>query len=699
MNFLHPWAIGFGAAALLIPLAIHFLTRPSPQKMSLSTIRFVQGAIKQRRKQSWLRDFLVLSLRALAIGCIAWAFARPLFIGQSVPHADSSAKVKRVVVLDVSQSMSASESGVDGFQAARVQAQRLLKPDRGLRANLILAGARADAVFDSPSANMKVLIDALANADSTPQRIDVQSAINLAARMLVNSEDSTARQELVVVSDFQRTNWATVDLSRLPEATNVTLESTAPQDTLGNVGILNVGFSEKPTAGKSSTVAVEIGNYSKSARTVKVQIEIGDSVLNFEEICRPNVKTTVTKTVLLPDSGWQTGWATLIENEDALAADDRIPLVVQVIESPNITLVSRQPPSRRPSSSYFIERALAPAEGHRNSDAMHLSRISPARFDLDNVSDSQLLVFDHPGKLQENQVKLLASLMQRGRGVLYVASEPVDATNLKRLYDELGNDLQAPVTMVPPRRGSKRESLSIASVVQKRKPFSVFGDGLSSAISDLKISGGLGSQRVAGSLDDDILATLSDQSILLFSSPAGLGTLCVLNADLEQSNLPRHPTFVPIMNELMETLLRFNTRIQTAYCGESLTRLLPSVVTTTEGIAVNDESGDKENLGEISSSGQGVLWKWKRLAGPTVFRLMQNEKDVFALASRIPPEESDLRSLNADVMVDRLGGGRNVSFNRVTKSKDQSDNSWIWFAVTAMLALVGEMIVLKCFRM
>ena len=71
MNFLHPWAIGLGSAAILLPVVIHFLTKPRPVTMPLSTIRFVQNAVKQRRAASWLRDFLVLALRALAIACIA----------------------------------------------------------------------------------------------------------------------------------------------------------------------------------------------------------------------------------------------------------------------------------------------------------------------------------------------------------------------------------------------------------------------------------------------------------------------------------------------------------------------------------------------------------------------------------------------------------------------------------------------------
>ena len=119
-----------------------------------------------------------------AIGCIAWAFAQPLFNSEKVAEVDTSATTHRVVILDSSQSMSAIESGVDGFQAARVQASRFLKTASGLKANLILAGATPEAVFESPSANVNVLNEALSKSVSQPERIDTQAAINSAAQML-----------------------------------------------------------------------------------------------------------------------------------------------------------------------------------------------------------------------------------------------------------------------------------------------------------------------------------------------------------------------------------------------------------------------------------------------------------------------------------------------------------------------------------
>ena len=331
---------------------------------------------------------------------------------------------------------------------------------------------------------MSILSDALGRAKAQPQDIDVQAAINSAAAMLTNAEGVEANQELVIVSDFQRTNWATVDFSALPQATKIKLESTASEKTPDNVAILRAGFTEKPTAGSEANLAIVIGNYSGAARNVKLQVDMADGQFNLEQLCLPNVETTINKSVLIQSPGWQTGTAALQGNEDALRADDQFSFVVQSINRPNATIVTRQPESQRPSSSYFLERALSPYD--ELSDAgMKINRVGPARFSADAVANSQILIFDHPGQLETKQVQLLASLIRRGRGVMYVASEPVDGVNLKRLYDDLGSDLQPPVALQPPRVGEQRKLLTIGGVKSDRRPFSVFGDSLNSQLSDL----------------------------------------------------------------------------------------------------------------------------------------------------------------------------------------------------------------------
>ncbi len=98
-------------------------------------------------------------------------------------------------------------------------------------------------------------------------------------------------------------------------------------------------------------------------------------------------------------AGWQVGEARLIEAEDALPADDARGFVVDVRPAPIYGLVSRQAPSARGTSSYYLERALAPYSDRQVRDAVRVIRLDPQQIDLERMAGAQLLVIDHPGKL------------------------------------------------------------------------------------------------------------------------------------------------------------------------------------------------------------------------------------------------------------------------------------------------------------
>jgi len=118
--------------ALGLPLVIHWLTRPRPRRMTLSTLRFLEQAVKQRRSRHRLRDALILGSRVLAVLLLALAFARPLMSAGSI----TAASVERVVILDASASMGAVSKGVPAMERARELAAGYLETSNGLKVNL-----------------------------------------------------------------------------------------------------------------------------------------------------------------------------------------------------------------------------------------------------------------------------------------------------------------------------------------------------------------------------------------------------------------------------------------------------------------------------------------------------------------------------------------------------------------------------------
>jgi hypothetical protein len=694
MTFLHPWAVWVGVAAAAVPVVVHFLTRPKPRRLALSTIRFVREAVHQRRARHRLRNFIILALRTLAILLLAAAIARPLTAKRPLVNPDDPGASARVVILDISQSMAAGSRGVQLFERARPAAAAYLGDNPDVRGGLILAGASARPSFDRLSTNTAALREDLSRAAVRPERLNAQAAVNKAAELLAVPVEPGRRRELVVVSDFQRSNWASVDLSALPADTVIQLESVAPAEALANLAVLRVGTPGRVEQGRDVRIEVDVGNFSPAARQVQVEVTIGDSVSRAEGLCPPGIRTTLAVEVPPRGTGWQVGTARILNAQDALPADDARPFVLDVRPPPSYALLTRQRPEEKPSSSYYLERALSPLAPRPGQPDTRVTRLDPGQPDDAALAAADVIVLDHPGRLGGDVVRRLVALLKRGRGMLYVAAEPPDASNLTLLADAAGPDLRMPVEFVPPAAGQRRRDLFLANVRHDQPPFATLGESTAWA-EGLRFGGGLASRRRDDGLADDILAGYSDRSACLVVTNCGDGTFAVLNADLMASNLAVSPAFVPLVGELSARLLGQRRAGDAVPCGESAAVYLPATAGPIAGLAV---SGPDGAAGQLREESGGVLWSHPGTATPGVYRVTRGSDVVFAVASAIAPEESDLRPLDPSVLPERLGTGRAVSFHSAAGGDEERDTLWAALAVGCVVCLLAELLALKAFQ-
>jgi len=448
-----------------------------------------------------------------------------------------------------------------------------------------------------------------------------------------------------------------------------------------------------------------VGNFTHATRQAVVEVTVGDATLRLKATCPPG-KTTLSDEVELKDLGWQSGRASLVGVDDALRADDGRALVVCTRPRPVYALVTRQKADERPSSSHYLECALVPDRRLGDDASAELFRIDPEDLSHSVLAPADLIVLDHPGKLSEEGIKLLAGLLRRGRPILYVAGELIDAVNLKRLSDAAGSGLTMPVEFTPPPAGQLRRGLFLASVRAERPPFSVFGDGLRAATAGLRFAGGLSSRQNDGGLQDDLLAAYNDGTACLVMTASDAGALAVVNADLAASNLPQSQAFVPLVEELTDQLLSRHGGTNEALCGEQLVAQLPVEAGAVAGLKIAGPDGDDAGgadaapgrFGRLSDEGAGAVWHWPAPDRPGVYQVRREGKPVFAMALNVPAEESELESLSGEVFTDRLAGGRKLYFHGAAGEGDRRDDAWKWFAVACVVCMLGEVSLLLAFR-
>ncbi len=703
MSFLHSWAIGIGAAALLAPLAVHFLTKPRPVSYPLSTIRFLREVIQQRRARSRIRDLIVLLLRMLAVGMLAMALARPLWEeAPQVPTASMN-EASRVVLIDVSQSMSAGSAGSNALQRAQAAALQYLDYAPGMNADVVFVGAMPRNVFDRLSPNLASLREVVRQATVRPERANVKAAMDQAGRLL--QDGAPGKSELVVISDFQRGNWDSLFLDRIPESCGVQLESVAGEDR-ANVAISAVRFPSPPVAGQECLLEVELANYSDHDAEVRCRVDLGAWQQTVRGRIAPQANSVLSSKVEFPKAGWFEGWARLEGNVDVLPADDARPIAVQVFSPPHVLLVTRQPAQQKPASSFYLEQALGIvlAGSERSlANTAAVQRIQPQRLEATRWPEADLFVLDHPGSLDAAALDRIAVRVRRGRALMYVAGELVDGINLRRLADLLGSGFQPPVELVPPEGGAIRKDLFVRQLRSREPPFQVFGDSGPSWLRAVRFGGGLATRATKEGLQTQVLASLSDTSTLLYATACDAGQIAVLNADLDQSNWCVQPSFLPVLGELLQQLLSGRSQAGEALCGEPMVRLLPPEVATDSNLVASvadHQSPSSADYGrwEWSDRQGSLVWSWAEPTGAGVYQLSQGDSVVAMAATAAPAAEADLKTLDRSVVQGRLAGLRKVGFHDLSDGRHAEDHLWTWLIVGCVLGLASEIVVLRSFR-
>src|SRR4051812_19140459 len=107
MNFLFP-AFLFAAAAIAIPILLHFRRQPPQKAVPFSSLMFLEQSPVPPRTRRKLEDWLLLALRCLALLLLALMFSRPFLRGQK--QSASSGGTRWCLLVDTSASMRRPEA-------------------------------------------------------------------------------------------------------------------------------------------------------------------------------------------------------------------------------------------------------------------------------------------------------------------------------------------------------------------------------------------------------------------------------------------------------------------------------------------------------------------------------------------------------------------------------------------------------------
>ena len=534
----------------------------------------------------------------------------------------------------------------------------------GLRGNLILAGAKPRGRCSPHLVQLRRAARDLAAAQPRGEAPEPQGR-DRRRRRDARQAPPDGRRELVVVSDFQRSNWATADFSPLPEGhRHPARVGRAQQDAGQPRDPARRRPQGRVEQGREAQLEVEVGNYSATPRDVQVELTRRRRAYRLSGHCPPACDDARRPTCRCPTPGGRRArrgwigarmrWRPMTRGRSCWTFGRRS------------TYPAGHPRAGQPHAVVqpFPRTALVPLSRAKDTPGERVVRIDPDRSIATRSAAADVIVLDHPGRLVSESMKLLASVAAPRPAVLYVAAEPIDATNLTLLADAAGSDLKMPVEFVPPAARCAAAGSVHRSNAARPALFHAFGEKLTAAIAPLRFGGGLDSRRTGRAGWPTTCSRLTATARPAWSSTScGAGTLAVLNADLGQSNLAGSPVFVPLMGELVGRLV-VAQRGGRRRAVRRAWRLLPAARGGPADRADDRRPGGRRQIRWATRPMKTgwSSWRWDDAGPPGVYQVKRGGRRSSPSRPASRRQESDLQPIDPACLTGRLAGGRTDSF-------------------------------------
>src|SRR5947208_3006890 len=336
MNFLAPFAFAF-AAAIPVVIVFYLLKRKRVVRLVSSTFLWQKflaetqaSAPFQKLRKNWL---LILQIILLVLAVLA--LSRPYFATKAKPAQ------LRVVILDASASMQATDETPSRFEKARAEA---LKWVDGLAGNdqmvVLQAGANTE-VKQSATSEKAALRRALQACACTDSPTRLVPALKMAESLVRDQRDA----EIHLFSDGA--------VPELNEFENKALPLIYHRVGKGanNLGITALDARANPENASQRAIYASVANFSTNSQHTELELLSGEQLLETRPLTIPAGETSPQ--VFLAAQAHDGVFTVRITAKDDLAADNQASIVSLLPKPVKVMLVSR--------GNRFLEKALRAA--------------------------------------------------------------------------------------------------------------------------------------------------------------------------------------------------------------------------------------------------------------------------------------------------------------------------------------------------
>lgn len=361
MNFLAPFAFVF-AASIPVVIVFYLLKRKRVVKLVSSTLlwqKFLSetqaSAPFQKLRKNWL---LILQIILLTVAVLA--LSRPFFATKAKPAE------LRVVILDTSASMQATDESPSRFEKARAEALKWVDGLRGSDQMVVLQAGANTEVKQSATSEKAALRRALQACVCSDGPTRLVPALRMAESLVRDQRNA----EIHLFSDGAVPELSEFENKALPLVYHRVGKASE------NLGIIALDVRSNPENAKERAIYASVANYSTNSQQTELELLLDDKLIETRPITVPANETSPQ--VFKAEQARDGVFTVRMTGRDDLMVDNQASIVSLLPKPVKVLLVSK--------GNRFLERALRAAPNVELATANDLTD-SAAGFDFVVLDD------------------------------------------------------------------------------------------------------------------------------------------------------------------------------------------------------------------------------------------------------------------------------------------------------------------------
>ena len=673
MRFLYPQML-WGLLALLIPILIHLFNFRRHKLVYFSNTAVLRSIQQENAKTRKLKYLVTLLLRCLFIAALVLAFAFPYH-----PEKQLNVNTENTLVgiyIDNSMSMKGQSQRTTLIEDARQSARDLvhkLNPS-----NRYLLMTNSFEIQNEYPMNQEEMLDQLdrMNPDGAPVLMgEVIDRFEMLCK-----QHGFATSTLFVYSDFQ-SNTFDLSAAKADTALQVVMVPMVPEFKT-NLYIDSVWLASPIVqSGLTNELMVRVVNQGdKEVKGMPINFTMNNAMAASTTVdIEKNGTAEVEMQFVVEDSGEQRCSASLTDHP--ITFDDSYHFVLSVKPSLSVVELGNQPSS---CAMLF------------DDEQFHYSLMEPSRFDLTTIAQAQLLIVNESAVMNETLQQALLDAVSVGASLVVFPSME-DPKNNRYLYNKLGLTLMEVDT-------------NATSVEDLALQHTFFNDMILDLpqhpdFPKVKRHVRLKTNGMATSL-----LTLQNSDPMLMMSSVGKGQAFVMATALDPkwSDLADNALFVPMMVKMAFMGGKMDKLAYTI--GQDKILVLSDI--SQEGdrqylIANFDRSFELMPASEVRN-GKVYLYLNDNLPSAGFYDLLindtlnrvtaWNESRVESKMDFVDSEEANKAFGKAGFDVAAVLDTSDFATADLVEAMAHQSTQWKLFALIALLALIGEIAVLRFWK-